>query len=166
MSTANFPYPRGTSRHFTIGLDQDLEDFEYDDVIDNITNDILEIKTLFESDLTDEWLDRESRSLVRFAIPYYDREYGDWDHVYIHVFVVSGYYAGAMFDVDTSELEEVTLNKKTERMVTTLINKIEKVLDRYCLSLVRVATFSNGEAVYEPYDNQKSRIKAIVGGHL
>lgn len=159
MSTANFRYPN-LSTHYTIGVDEDLEDFMYDDIIDNITHELVGIGG-YEAD---RWLGRDRHVIAAFEVAWYDHDYQEWSSLDLQVTVESGYYAGAMFDVALDDLPE-DLNKTTQARIDRLVRKIEKVLAAHCLQLIRVATFSNGEAIYEPA-SKRSRIKAIVRGEV
>lgn len=163
MSTCNFSLPN-TDKHYTIGVDRDLEDFEYDDIFENIQSELIAIGG-FAYD-KDEWLHNNVRVVAEFDIPWYDREYRQWENLKLIVTAESGYYQGAMFDIDNSEFDGITLNKTTQAKYDRLWRKIELILARNTFALVRVATFSNGEAIYEPASNKRSLLKSVANGYM
>lgn len=147
MATANFRRPN-TKYYYTIGADRDLEEFEYKDTIANIQSKLRQLKAYGYDE--DRWLGRETQAIYSFTLEVFDQYYKEWNSAKLYVTIESGYYQGAMFDIDRSELDEYQLSKTTEAKIQRLLNKIEKILKSYTLPLVRVATFSNGETMYEP----------------
>lgn len=147
MSTCNFRLPK-TKYHYTIGVDQEMEDWEYQEHKENVVD---QLEEKFKSGHSDgkNWIGRDE--LILFSIPFelYDREYKEWNSVYIHVTITGGYYAGAMYDINTDDLEGYTLTKTNERKIETIKNKIERILKGCTFLLRRVAVFSNGEGMYE-----------------
>ena len=143
MSTANFSYP-STSQHFTIGVDNEMDEWQFDDAVGIIREELVEVGGYD----VDGW--RGDKQLVaRFDVEHFNRTYREWEELSIYVTVESGYYQGAMFDIDKSEAECLDLNKTTQAKIDVIYRKIEKVLARHSLALVRVGTFSNGSAVYQ-----------------
>lgn len=144
MSTANFSYPN-TKHHYTIGVNEDLEDWEYEDIIDNVKEKLKAIGGVEE----DTWIGRDKHCIIKFTFEYYDRDNKYWDTVHLYVTVESGYYAGAMFDIDNEDLEGLEICATTENKIDKTWNRIEAILKANTTPLVRIATFSNGEAIYE-----------------
>jgi len=147
MSTCNFSTPN-TSKHYCIGLENDdnFDDIDYDMAIDDVVYQLTEIGGK-ECEKRD-WMDNDTRRLVRFSIDWFDHDYKSWDVGYLTVTIEGGYYQGAMFDIYREDLD--TVSNTTERKIEKLWDKIEKILaDSTPTHLHRVAVFSNGEGVYE-----------------
>jgi len=166
MATSNFKRPN-TSKHYAIGVEEELEDFQYDDAIENVQ---AELGTIKAKDLdggeVDKWLAREEKAIYSFTIEVFDKYYNEQTSVNIYVTIASGYYQGAIFDIDKSELDDLEVSKSVIARVDRLCNRIEKVLEANTTPLVRVATFSNGETIYERADNPRSLLKAIATGNV
>lgn len=74
----------------------------------------------------------------------------------------SGYYSGANYDVNIVEYDlngyectingEMDMTKKQRKELNIIFSEIEKTLQDYATKLVKLATFSNGEAVYKLAD--------------
>lgn len=145
MSTCNFSLP-STKFHYTIGVDQELEQWDFDDIIENVKS---ELYAIGAEDVNRKWAYNDTQNLVRFAVKYYDREYKQWDEGYITVQLESGYYQGAMFDIDSEDLDDLKLPKYQQVKIANIRAKIEKILEQNTTKIRRVAVFSNGEGLYE-----------------
>lgn len=147
MSTCNFGLPN-TKYHYTIGVDKELEDWEYEDHKEYVTE---QLSAKFSGGYVEgkKWIGREELILFSIPIEIYDKEYKEWSTVYIHVTITGGYYAGAMYDINTDDLDGYTLTKTNERKIEAIKNKIERILKKCTFLLRRVAVFSNGEGLYE-----------------
>lgn len=165
MSTPNFRMPF-TRKHYTIGIDHELDEFGYDDAISNIQSELKSIKTFKGHEIKDKWIGNDRRVIYGFDVELYDKTYKEWNYATIYITIESGYYAGAMFDIDQSEIESYEVNKSLQTKIDTLYRAIEKVFSVYTFALVRTALFSNGEAIYEPASSNKSVIKALLNGGI
>lgn len=162
MSTANFSQPT-LSRIYAIGMEIDEQE-EFDMELENVKEELREIKGYKEIDESRG----DSLAMGAFYFNYFNREEKYWDLITIYVTIENGYYHGAMIDVDLSELEEISANlfpAILKKQVEIKLRQLEKVLAKNTLPLVRVATFSNGEAVYEKADNKRSLLKSIANGY-
>lgn len=144
MSTANFSTP-SLNFHYTINPQ---DEWGWDDEIDNIQSEIGTIKGYREAS-KDEWASNDRKILGYFDFDYYDKEWKEWESFSIPVVIESGYYEGGMIDVSLSEFEDLNLTKTLEAKVNRKLNQLEKVLSQCTTKITRVATFSNGEAIYE-----------------
>lgn len=165
MATANFKHPN-TKRHYAIGLDGE-DEFYYDDSIANVQAELGTIKAKdIDSGKVEKWLAREEKAIYEFTLQVFDKYYKEWTSANLYITISSGYYQGAIFDIDKSEFDELDLSKSTLERIDRLWNRAEKVLENNTTALVRVATFSNGEAIYEKASNKRSILKAIATGNL
>lgn len=160
MSTPNFRLPN-TKVHYVIGVEEELDEFLYDDVIESIKEELDQIEN-GNGAWADGWRG-DRHTIYSFEFPLYDRYYKEWCNPSVNVTVESGYYQGSMFDIDTDDLYEHTeaLTKTQQLKLERLCRKIERVLSRHCTKLVRTAVFSNGEAIYEKA-SPRAVIKAIA----
>lgn len=163
MSTCNFSLPSTRPIHYTIGVNEEWESWQFEDAIANVANDLAKIEPKIHYD-DDGYHGRDVQRICRWDLPIYDKEYKDWDTVSIYAIVESGYYQGAMFDIDLQELEGLTLTKSLEKRIGKIRRQIERVYSNYCFKITRVAVFSNGEGVYQPV-NDRSLLKAIATGN-
>lgn len=147
MSTCNFRLPN-TKYHYTIGVDHELDEFEYEDHKNYV---IEQLQEKFNNGYTDgkNWIGRDELILFSIPVELYDKEYKEWTTVHIHVTITSGYYEGAMYDINADDLDGYTLTKTNERKIEAIKNKIERILKKCTFLLRRVAVFSNGEGIYE-----------------
>lgn len=132
--------------------DKDTSEYEYTDTIENVSNDISDIV----DDIHNEYqkiYTRNSHTFAEFTIPFYDRELKDWIENKYYLIIESGYYEWARFDIveDDSEYfeEDAKKTKVYQKKLEKKIQEIEKVFAIYCTPLVKIATYSSGEAVYE-----------------
>ena len=150
MSTPNF-YKKN-ARHYYVA---DLEEYyEYDDLMGNIATD----KRLKKYNEVDEW-EGESKIFYRKDI-----DKGCYS-LHIKLIIRSGYYSGATLDweVDADsekvregyereedvDIDSETLPQYIRNFLNREIDKIEKVYADYTTPVIKVAQFSNGEAVYK-----------------
>jgi hypothetical protein len=166
MSAANFPQPT-LSRVYTIGMEIDEQDeFIAQEMFDNELSSVKEALSQIKNyNKSDRFLPGNVKSVGEFYFDYFNKEYKEWEAITIYVTIENGYYQGAMFDVDLSEFEEIEPSKTLSKEVQSKLNKIERVLSKHTLPLVRVATFSNGEAIYEKAENKRSLLKSIANGY-
>ena len=161
MSTCNFSLPSTRPIHYTIGVNEEWDSWQFDDAIENVACDLAKIETKIHHD-DDGYHGRDVQRICRWDLPVYNKEYKDWEDVSIYAIVESGYYQGAMFDIDFEELEGVTLTKTLEKRVAKIRRQIEAVYARYSFQIVRVAVFSNGEGVYQAASSERAKIKAVA----
>lgn len=157
MSTCNFGQPN-LSKIYSIGLEAE-EQYQFDDEYDNVIA-ALENIPGFQSYKSY----RNNYSIIGcFTFNYYDREAREWDQIDLNVTVENGYYNGAMFDIEENPLDDIVNPSKTlQRQVAAKISRLEKTLARVTLPIIRVATFSNGEAWYERASNPRAQLLAIA----
>ena len=112
MSTCNFRLPN-TRLHYVIGVgeDRDMEDWEYDDAIENMRAELRKVGF----DDWDAWEGIDEHLISRYYLRFYDHENREWDGVNLYVSITGGYYEGAMFDINIDELEWVELSKPAQR---------------------------------------------------
>lgn len=146
MATCNFRQPI-LNKVYTIALESE-NDFDYEDEKSNVVYGLKTIKG-FEEASEQKWTGRDRLILGSFYINLFDKYYKQWTDARINITVESGYYSGAMIDIDLSEVEEYEINKTTQAKIDRVKRQVEKVLEANCLPLRRVAVFSNGEAIYE-----------------
>ena len=149
MSTPNFRQPN-LSKIYAIEIEND---WDYDDSIENALCELNKIKGFYE---TDNWIDNNRKAIGAFDFDYYDWDYKQWDTISIHITIESGYYEGAMIDVAFDDLDNIEQTKKLEKQIDQKCNIIEKTLKKITTPIVRVALFSNGEAIYERATNEKT----------
>ncbi|MCG3204001.1 MAG: hypothetical protein KCHDKBKB_00678 [Elusimicrobia bacterium] len=164
MSTCNFSLPSTAPRHYTIGVNEELESWQFDDAIANVASDLAKIEPKIHYD-DDGYHGRDVQRICRWDLPIYDKESKDWDRVSIYAIVESGYYQGAMFDIDLQEVEDIKLNKTLQNRVDKIKRQIEAVYARHTYQIVRVAVFSNGEGWYQPASD-RSILKAVATGQV
>lgn len=158
MSTANFSTPT-LSKVYAYEINNDCD---YKDIIENILSELDTIKDFY---LEDKWLDRDTKVIGAISIPVYNWEYQEWDELPLYITVENGYYSGVMFDVDASEFNQSDEYKETqslENRIKKASRQVEKVLKQYTTPLLKVAQFSNGEAIYAPADSTKAQIKSAL----
>lgn len=157
MSTCNFGHPN-LSKIYSIGLEAE-EQWQFDDEYQNVIA-ALENMPGFESY---ESRRRDYTIIGRFTFKHYDRDYREWQELELNVTVENGYYNGAMFDMEENPLDDIeNPSKKLQRQVAAKIRRLEKTLARVTLPIIRVATFSNGEAWYERASNPRAQLLAIA----
>ena len=147
MATANFYYEN-------ILVSKDVEDdLDVEDAILSVQNGL---EKMAGGCADDRWHADSPRSFGGRVIweGRLDKEYVDGSLIYaeVRVIVRSGYYEGINFDYEVDrdvEYEDVTETKKMEAKLNTMIRRVEKVLKENGDELRRVATFSNGETIYE-----------------
>ena len=114
--------------------DFDEDGIDWEDLIGNVKYDLeRKYKSLYEPN--NKWLEypfRETMILLQN------------DHVKITVSEYCGVGVFCIFYDDNSECPELS-----ERWFNQNVEKIKEIIKQYCESLRHVATFSNGEAIYE-----------------
>lgn len=144
MGTCNFAFD-----NVLVAIDtDDWDDYMYDDFIDNVrTNIELKIKDGYGLDEYDNNSLHSYGGRFIFGIDVYGA-LGCYKT--IKVVVRNGYYSGLNLDYIISDLVDYEDERKTlEHKVEVMSRKIAKVLRCYGTELRHVATFSNGEALYE-----------------
>lgn len=147
MSTANFSIPN-TNKHYTIGVDCELCEGEFDMVKESIIEDF---ENLFRSTSQGGYNPSRNRiNLVSTQVEYFDNQYKTWDEMSITVVAEFGYFQGVMFDIELSlDHDDIeVLPKTTQKKINSICNKIEKIFSKYTTKIERVAQFSNGETIY------------------
>lgn len=163
MSTSNFHF---INTLHAIEIDDD-DEFIFDDTTENIFYDL---EKEF-SDIANVVITRE-----KYSSPHELNSYGrqvfaeislniDDENATLALTRSGGYYSGANFDFDVilndrddDYPENITNDEpgihifaigEEEKFLLTAIERVTKIYDRYTDKLNLVATFSNGEAVYE-----------------
>lgn len=131
-------------------MDMESDDLEwlYDEDISNIQHQLEQVIRGFEG-YAGEWLNRYERIIGSVDIEYFDHDNREWDIMTLYVTSEVGYYEGAMIDVYMDNIEGRSYSKTVQRKIDGYIRKIERTLTEYTMPLRRVATFSNGETIYE-----------------
>lgn len=145
MSTANFSRPN-LNYNYTLENDDD-----YNYIIDAISEDLDKIKVGHVSGYShhNQWIGDEL-AFYTFDFSIYDHEYKEWIDYTIPVTIENGYYTGVQIDIYLGDFPDYDeLNKTNKNLFDRLINKIESVLSLHTTKYIRVATFSNGEAIYQ-----------------
>ena len=143
MSTPNYKNVNASKVFAT-----ELEDStELDDLIKNIQNEIGEAVDINDHD----------RSYPGNIISEIRKSVGKWGIIF-YIIIRSGYYSGVNLDWDCKVLDDIKdmdfdfndkdLPKTVQNKIESLKVKAEKVFTKFTTPLIRVATFSNGEAVY------------------
>jgi hypothetical protein len=154
MSTNNFYYKNSK---FVYAVEIENE-FDYDDLIINIQHD----KRLRKGNNADYWEKNGLRSYDGKVIKTIEKTKNNW-HLTFEIIVRNGYYAGVNIDWDVKilfdgydrdkageyDLGDKTIPRYINDIINKQIDKIEAILKDYTMPLSHVATFSNGEAVYE-----------------
>jgi len=148
MSTPNF-YNKNASKIFAVELE---EDFEYDDLIDNLRS---AIKNCVPAD---RWEGDNNRSYEGKIFAEINKTIGKWG-ITINLIIRNAYYSGANLDWgveiedqntgDSFERGEDKISNTAENYIQNEIAKIEKVFSDYSIPLICVGIFSNGEAIYQ-----------------
>lgn len=141
MSTSNFTQ---CDEKYIYAIDTTYEDedgeTQYDDYIVNYTVDHI------SSDLEKYCIKHPSYNFFS-ACCHCDVPIGSVyvnDDVYFNIFITAGYYSGASVNI------EIVNNKdKHYKYIDKVLAQIERIISQYTNVLKRVATFSNGEAIYE-----------------
>jgi len=166
MSTANFSRPE-LSRVYSIGMeiqeqDECIAQVLFDDELSSVKEALLKLDFIQPDE---GYLDRYTSKIGRIDLQIFNHDYKEWENTEIFITLENGYYEGAMIDINKDELEGYKLTQTMKNKIVSYIKRIEKVLEKHTLPLVRVATFSNGEAIYERASNKKSVLKSIANGY-
>lgn len=158
MATANFSQPNLSAVYAC----EVQDDWSWDDNIENVTSELKQIDGFYTED---QWLDRNIKAIGAIYIDVYNWEYREWEEKPIYITVESGYYSGMMFDVDYSNIYdsyEIRETKSLENKIGKVCRAVEKVLEQYTTPLLKVAQFSNGEAIYAPANSTRAQIKSAL----
>lgn len=158
MSTANFSTPTLSK----VYASQVNTDWDYED---NIMNVLCELESLKDFYKVDKWIDNTTKAIGAISIDVYNWEYKQWDELPLYITVESGYYGGMMFDVDNSEFNQSYEYKETqslENRIERASRQVERVLEQNTTPLLKVAQFSNGEAIYAYANSTKAQIKSAL----
>lgn len=154
MSTSNFKHCNA-SKYYTVGLVQQLDEFDYTNAIE-IIKEALEKKIKnFNCYRKDVFVDRDVVEVGGKIFDYYDKDYKQWYDLAVIVTYDIGYYDGINFDWQVrdygGEIHDYTnagYSKKTLNNIEQTIKKIEEVLQEYTTPMQVTARFSNGETWY------------------
>ena len=125
-------------------LDSDFDHFAYNEYVKNVQSQLEKIG--FEScDGLDFNRNYGGRIIASWSI--YDKNDNRKE---IEVVIRSGYYDGANIDYTITEPDYVFADTKTiQKKIDSKIQHLEKILRKNGTELLKVAQFSNGEAVYK-----------------
>lgn len=147
MATGNF-YEAGNHGLHIIGCDSDGEGFEVEDTIANITCE-LEAKGWSFDEL----------SRAEISVPRSFETGREWEvndkagKLVARISLAAGYYEHANLNIFTGDalLDELGEDKQYWNMTTNKrsIKTLLDVIAMYTTAIKRVATFSNGETIYE-----------------
>jgi len=156
MSTCNFSN-NNASRIYAVEDIEGAEDWQAEDLKDNLYCELSKDK--YSIDPRKCYDDLRSYPQTEVITLYRQKcwQAGYEATVYCTAIIRAGYYAGCNldfeFEEDTSynlsDLEEKRVNAFIEKAKIELAKKMEKVFKKYSTPLVKVATFSNGEAIYQ-----------------
>lgn len=171
MSTPNFYYKNMLYVVELNSEDEDTNEMILRNTQDNITSEVLSLKlgknTTVEE--VDEW-EVSSKSYegkifltITASREFYDKEYkGTLPHkVQLQLVIRDGYYAHCNIDTiqtyllegsefeSPEDFESKAAGEWAEKKMQYLQEKIENVVSKYTQKIRHVATFSNGEAIYE-----------------
>lgn len=144
MSTSNFSRSNWT-KHYAVFYEEE-DYFTWHD----LKNELQEAIEAAGGYALDRWEARPDRQVLgAIDIPAYDPEYKFWEDVSVELVLEPGYFSGAMINYQIShDLED--MNKTTRAKIQRAIDKLEKIAKLYATDqLIRVATFSNGETIYD-----------------
>lgn len=131
-------------------LDNHIEDFQEND-IENWTNILSNKIKGFHSEVKRRWTKNEA--LILGDCTFYK---GNGEHyATIYITYQSGYYAGACLDYTIEREDENNLIKTFEDKIFSKEKAIRKVLRTFGVEVVKMAQFSNGEAVYKAVKSKK-----------
>lgn len=144
MSTPNFRQPNLSKIYFQ----KFEEDWQYDDFIDELEEELKKIKEYSSNKNYGKWLG-DKKVIGTIEVYYYDHNYNQWTTGYIYITIEDGYYQGCMIDVDLDDFKGVDIGKTVQKKIDRYCLRVEKILAKITTPIVRVATFSNGEAIYK-----------------
>ena len=144
MSTNNFAF-----ENILIAIDDSEADLFEELTLPSIQEDLQNVfKDGYE--ISEYINDRSYGGRYVFAVPVYTK--GSELYKKIKVYYRGGYYSGANIDYIVGECElydEVETLETLDAKVERYCKSIEKILRTYGTELLKVAQFSNGEAVYK-----------------
>ena len=142
MSTNNFSYEN------ICVVVEDNDGYDFDDMVRDM-GDTLEDKVMdFTREVKRNWTKNEAMIIGEVRIYKDNGEY----YASVYATIKSGYYADACLDyvVEYSEYLDDNKHLKTlDKKIESKCRQIAKVLRMHGTEVRRVATFSNGEAIYE-----------------
>ncbi len=178
MGTSNFHY-RSTTKCYAVLMNAEDFQYEYECLRDNLKDEFKNKfgqsvswhwrspRTYMNPPDVDYLRSYPAQSIVSVRTSlqlddenkYEDETYADFEFVCI---VRSGYYEGACldydvkltvdgFETDVDLIKNEQWRKEIECEIETVGMKIESIFERFSTPLRRVATFSNGETIYEKY---------------
>lgn len=160
MATSNFSRPNA-SKIYACLMGNDIGEYDYDFLIDDVYEAVVEKlsdHTVHDSQAT--YNNVREIFTVTFC-----KMFGDIEgSVTITGTIQSGYYAGAQLDYTIDEdfnpygsdlnqgmrtIQERNFDKWKEKTIKEKTLLIEQVYEQFSTPMVAVATFSNGETIYE-----------------
>ena len=150
MATSNFHNVNATNI-FAVSLE---DDFDYYNLLDNLTYDFKSHKNYYDYGKEDEHelSSYPSKSLGSFSSSIDIGE--DTHEVYVTPVIRSGYYEGCNLDwhvrcyVNGMEYDKEDATEVVNKLINEHSNVIEGVFMHYSMPLGVVARFSNGETIY------------------
>lgn len=143
MSTCNFTQ---YDEKYIYAIDDVEDDFIIDDIINNITS---ELERIYKKNGSrqDNYI-KESKCFYNITV--YSKENGVID---IDIIITGGYYYGANLGYIINNNDDIQISNTLQKSIDSVCNNIERIYKKYTQKIRRVATFSNGEAIYEPVNN-------------
>lgn len=124
------------------------EDFEWDDLIENIS---AELRAKYPTlDEADEWLGREVKAFLENKL------------AYVTVSEYCGLAAFCLVPKEVNRYDEV-IEALSNNWVNKIAKGFEKIVGNYADTYNKVATFSNGEGVYEKRTVKNNLQKDLTG---
>lgn len=134
MSTSNFAQYDESFLHVIEIMEDD--DFIVDDTIENIKADLQFYTKHKKYSLYD--FGNKRRDVLPIGSIYFN------DDISIDIFITYGYYEHATINIEVNND-----TNKNYKYIQKTINDIERILSQYTTSVKRIATFSNGESIYQ-----------------
>jgi hypothetical protein len=128
------------------GEDTDELNMEYEDTIENV------LCELPDFERCDDYISRNTDTIAVRNFPYFDQDDESWDYLKLYITVEPGYYEGCMFNIVTpgiDSIDDVAMSDTNRKKLWSILRRIEGVMKKYTTQIRRVATFSNGETIYE-----------------
>jgi hypothetical protein len=148
MSTPNFRQPE-LSKIYTLQYDEN-DEFSYEDEKNNIIDNLLKIRGFRANNPQEsEWIGNNRFILGSFHFEVFDQINKAWEYIKIPITIESGYYGGAMIDASLKEADDYEISATNQLKIDKKIKQVENILEKICYPIVRIAVFSNGEAIYE-----------------
>lgn len=159
MSASNF-FSKNTSVIYSYWLENTDDEFDFfQEDLENIQDEMIED---IKKELKIEWVhihednrydNERNYSWHIFGNILIEDNTEDEKNINIDLITRSGYYQWVNFDyeydIDNARNDD-TISDDMQKKLDKCIEAIEKSYNKFTLSLRRVATFSNGETIYEP----------------